>query len=103
LVNARLNLFAGSSPVTSKLTTNQGETMTLTVQDLVTRLDDFSDDALVLAQTSFPFVIRQVTKNEDGNVVLIADTQIPEFKDEESEDKEIKILGYPSNQSEDEE
>ena len=65
--------------------------MTLTVEELVKQLDDFNDDALVLAQTAFPFAISQVTKNEDGNVVLIADTGTSEsvddlFASEESDD-----------------
>jgi hypothetical protein len=90
--------------------------MTLTVQDLVTKLDDFADDAKVTVKRFNPHkttsVIRNVIdirKDDDGSVILMV--QLPliqhndheESEDEESEDKELKILGYPSKGFEDEE
>ena len=96
MVNASLNLFAGSSPATSQLTTNQGETMTLTVQDLVTKLREFATDAIVRIRADygvFPtYVVRNISsieKDNKGDVVLIAEIPSNPYNDhEESEDEE---------------
>ena len=89
-----------------QLTTNQGETMTLTVQDLVTKLDDFADNAKIkvkrfylLQETSITRDVVDIKKDDDGNVVLIEEdlsirhdgrkaSEDEESEGEESEDKE---------------
>ena len=96
MVNASLNLFAGSNPATSQLTTNQGETMTLTVQNLVTKLDDFADNAKIkvkrfylLQETSITRDVVDIKKDDNGNVVLIEEVVSIQHDDhEESEDEE---------------
>ena len=121
MVNASLNLFAGSNPATSQLTTNQGETMTLTVQDLVTKLDDFADDAKIkvkrfylLQETSITRDVVDIKKDDNGNVVLIEEdlsirhdgrkaSEGEESEDEESEDKESEGEESEDKESEDEE
>ena len=104
MVNANLNLFAGSNPATSQLTTNQGETMTLTVQDLVTKLDDFADDAKIkvkrfylLQETSITRDVVDIKKDDNGNVVLIEEVVSIQRDDEESEDKESEDEGIATN------
>ena len=104
MVNASLNLFAGSNPATSQLTTNQGETMTLTVQDLVTKLDDFADDAKIkvkrfylLQETSITRDVVDIKKDDNGNVVLIEEVVSIQRDDEESEDKESEDEGIATN------
>ena len=104
MVNANLNLFAGSNPATSQLTTNQGETMTLTVQDLVTKLNDFADDAKIkvkrfylLQETSITRDVVDIKKDDNGNVVLIEEVVSIQRDDEESEDKESEDEGIATN------
>ena len=86
--------------------------MTLTVQDLVTKFDDFADDAKVeirrFTQDESSTVVHNVVgirKGDNGNVILTTEFASIERDDhEESEDKELKILGYPSSKGfEDEE
>ena len=75
--------------------------MTLTVQDLVTKLDDFADDAKIkvkrfylLQETSITRDVVDIKKDDDGNVVLIEeDLSI-------QSDNEVRILGYPSKNEE---
>jgi len=80
--------------------------MTLTVQDLVTRFDEFSDDAKVKvkryvpsAKTSVIRDIIDIKKDDDGNVILVTELAFvlndvheedEESEDEESEDEESK-------------
>jgi len=79
-----------------QLTTNQGETMTLTVQDLVTKLDDFADDAKIkvkrfylLQETSITRDVVDIKKDDNGNVVLIEEVVSIQHDDhEESEGEE---------------
>jgi hypothetical protein len=69
--------------------------MTLTVQDLVTRFDDFADDANVRIKIhysdEFKYFFRDVAsieKDDKGNVVLIAETFPPRDDDHEESDDE---------------
>jgi hypothetical protein len=92
--------------------------MTLTVQDLVTRLDDFADDAKIkvkrfylLGETSILRDVVDIKKDDNGNVVLIEEVvsvqhdDHEEPKDEESEDEEIatNLRGDEDEKSEGEE
>jgi hypothetical protein len=70
--------------------------MTLTVQDLVTKLGEFATDGIVRIQTDygiFPtYVVRNIAsieKDNKGDVVLIAEIPSNPYNDhEESEDEE---------------
>jgi hypothetical protein len=92
--------------------------MTLTVQDLVTKFDDFADDAKVKVKrfilsegTSITRNIVDIKKDGDGNVVLVTELvsiqhdDHEEPKDEESEDEGIvtNLRGDEDEKSEGEE
>ena len=70
--------------------------MTLTVQDLVTKLDDFANDAKIkvkrfylLQETAITRDVVDIKKDDNGNVVLIEEVVSIQHDDhEESEDEE---------------
>jgi hypothetical protein len=74
--------------------------MTLTVQDLVTRFDDFADDANVRIKIhhsgEFKYFFRDVAsieKDDKGNVVLIAEIPSNLRGDEGKEDEDEEYEG----------
>ena len=78
--------------------------MTLTVQDLVTKLNDFADDAKIkvkrfylLQETSITRDVVDIKKDDNGNVVLIEEVVSIQRDDEESEDKESEDEGIATN------
>jgi len=69
--------------------------MTLTVQDLVTKFDDFADDAKVTVKRFNPHettsVIRNVidiTKDDDGSVILMVQLPLIQHNDHEESEYE---------------
>ena len=79
-------------------TTNQGETMTLTVQELIIKLDEFADnDTIQVGSMGTLFEISNISKQDGANNVviefephsdLVIDTSEEESEDEESEESE---------------
>jgi hypothetical protein len=70
--------------------------MTLTVQDLVSKFDDFADDAKIGIKIDFPheetYIVRNIAsieRDDEGDVVLIAEIPSnPYYDQKESEGEE---------------
>jgi hypothetical protein len=90
--------------------------MALTVQDLVTKFDDFADNAKIkvkrfylLRETSITRDVVDIKKDDNGNVVLVEEVASirhdgrKESEDKESEDKESEGEESEDKESEDEE
>lgn len=79
--------------------------MALTVQDLVTKFDDFADDAKIkvkrfylLQETYITRNVVDIKKDDNGNVVLIEEVvSIQRDDHEESKDEESKDEGIATN------